>query len=195
MATVPIASGASSSSVNAAGARAGSSSAETKTRSSARGLPAFDMTIARLMAILATVMLPGGLIAIGLGWYGAAHTPFVFEQMPYLISGGLLGVGLLVAGGLLYVGSWLARLAELERDEGAKIRDMIRGVRQELELLPGLVGGAAPTAQRSFVATKTGTMFHVPDCSVVAGRNDLRDVSGDESGLTPCKICQPLAQG
>jgi hypothetical protein len=181
MATVPL------SSNEAAGA--------ATQRTASRGLPAFDWTIARVMALLATVMLPGGIVAILLGWYGAAHTPFVFEQMPYLISGGLLGVGLLTAGGLLYIGSWMARLAEVQREESEKVREMLRGIRQELEYLPGLLGdGAAPAAHRTFVATPTGTMFHVPDCSVVAGRDELRQVRGDEPGLTPCKLCQPLVQ-
>lgn len=172
----------------------GRSSAVTETTTGVKTAPrglAFDWTIARVMAILATLMLPGGVVTILLGWYGAAHTPFVFEQMPYLISGGLLGVGLLMAGGLLYVGSWLARLAEVQREEGEKTREMIRGIRQELEYLPGLVGGEAPAAQTSFVATRTGTMFHVPECSVVSGRSDLRNVTGDEPGLTACKICAP----
>lgn len=168
--------------------------APTTKKSTVRNLGAFDWTIARVMAILAALMLPGGLVAIGLGWYGAAHTPFVFEQLPYLISGGLLGVGLLTAGGLLYVGSWMARLAEVQREEGDKVRDLLRGVRHELEHLPGAVAGGTATVQRSFVATPTGTMFHVRECSVVANRDDLRQVSGDEPGLTPCKICQPLSR-
>lgn len=180
MATVPL------SSNQAAGV--------TTQKSTTRGLPAFDWTIARVMAVVATIMLPAGFVAIGLGWYGAAHTPFVFEQLPYLISGGLLGVGLLTAGGLLYVGSWMARLAEVQREEGDKTRDMLRGIRQELEYLPSMVAGAPGAAKpRSFVATPTGTMFHLPECSVVAGREELRPVGGDEPGLTPCKLCQPLA--
>lgn len=183
MATVPLSSD-----------QATAQSDSARRRTLVKGLPAFDWTIARVMAVLATLMLPAGLVAIGLGWYGAAHTPFVFEQIPYLISGGLLGVGLLTAGGLLYIGSWMARLAEVQREEGEKVRDQLRGIRQELEYLPGLVGGGSAAAHRMFVATPTGTMFHVADCSVVANRDDLRQVSGDEPGLTPCKICQPLAQ-
>ena len=158
-----------------------------------RALPVFDWTIARIMAVLATVMLPTGLVAIVLGWWGAAHTPFVFEQIPYLISGGLLGSGLMTAGGLLYLGSWLARLAEQQREEGDKLREALKGIRQEIEYLPGLVsGGETRTAERAFVATRTGTMFHVADCSVVKDRSDLRDVSADD-GLDPCKLCNPRA--
>jgi hypothetical protein len=168
-------------------------SARDQATTKQRSLPVFDWTIARLMAVLATIMLPTGLVAIILGWWGAAHTPFVFEQIPYLISGGLLGIGLMAAGGLLYLGSWLARLAEQQREEGAKFREALMGIRQEIEYLPGLVsGGESRTTEQTYVATRTGTMFHVAECTVVQGRSDLRDVSADD-GLDPCKICQPTA--
>lgn len=161
---------------------------------SQRSLPVFDWTIARIMSVLGTIMVPVGIVVVLLGWWGAAHTPFVFEQIPYLISGGLLGVGLLTAGGLLYLGSWYARLAEQQREEGEKLREAIKLVRQEIEYLPATLGGnGAAVAEQTFVATKTGTMFHLPDCSVVAGRTDLKNVSASD-GLTPCKICQPTAE-
>ena len=157
-------------------------------------LPVFDWTIARIMAVLGTLMVPTGIVVVLLGWWGAAHTPFVFEQIPYLISGGLLGIGLLMGGGLLYLGSWYARLAEQQREEGERLREAIKLVRQEIEYLPATMGsGAAATVERTFVATKTGTMFHMQECSVVAGRTDLRQVSASD-GLTPCKICQPTAE-
>ena len=157
-------------------------------------LPVFDWTIARVMAVLGTVMLPTGIVIVLLGWWGAAHTPFVFEQIPYLISGGLLGIGLLMSGGLLYLGSWYARLAEQQREEGEKLREAIKAVRQEIEYLPATLGSGPATMERTFVATKTGTMFHLANCSVVADRPDLHQVSADD-GLAPCKICQPTAEG
>ena len=154
-------------------------------------LPVFDWTIARIMAVLATVLLPAGVIALTLGWWGASHTPFVFEQIPYLISGGLLGVALVTGGGLLYMGSWLARLAEQQREEGEKLREVLLAIRQEVEYLPGTLGNGSRTATQTFVATRTGTMFHVPECTVVQGRDDLRKITSTD-GLTPCKICQPV---
>src|SRR5438067_6707141 len=62
------------------------------------------------LTIVGAVLLPLGLLVIGLGWYGAAHTPYSYEQTPYLISGGLLGVGIVLTGGFIYFGTWLARL-------------------------------------------------------------------------------------
>src|SRR4051812_14045927 len=67
----------------------------------------YDNVLLRLGAVL----LPLGLTLILLGWYGASHTTLQFEQTPYLISGGLLGLALVVAGGFIYFGYWIMRLA------------------------------------------------------------------------------------
>ena len=67
--------------------------------------------VEQVLAIVSAVLLPLGLAVMLLGWYGAAHTPYLFEQVPYLISGGILGLGLAVVGGLIYFGSWVARSA------------------------------------------------------------------------------------
>lgn len=50
-----------------------------------------------------------GLLLVVLGWLGASRTIYVFEQLPYLISGGILGGTLVVAGGFSYFGYWLVR--------------------------------------------------------------------------------------
>ena len=148
----------------------------------------------RVLTILATLMLPGGLAVILLGWYGASHTPFLFEQIPYMISGGLVGIGLMIAGGLLYVGSWLARLAEQERDDTAKVRELIAGLRVDLQ--QRLTDGSGPPSTNghaaAFVATPTGSMYHRPDCSIIAGRDDLRPADPDDPKATPCRICNPV---
>ncbi|HUE58775.1 MAG TPA: hypothetical protein VMO88_04265 [Acidimicrobiales bacterium] len=62
-----------------------------------------------VMLVLGGFLLPIGIIAIIVGWYGAAHTPKLYEQNDYLISGGLLGLGLVFIGGFLYFGYWMTR--------------------------------------------------------------------------------------
>ncbi len=42
-----------------------------------------------------------GFVCILLGWYGAANSPYLYEEIPYVISGGLLGVALVIGGGVL----------------------------------------------------------------------------------------------
>jgi hypothetical protein len=130
-----------------------------------------------------------------LGWYGASHTPYVFEQVPYLISGGVLGLALAVLGGLFYFAYWITRQIQETRRQADQTRDALGEIR---DLLAGGVIAASgqkahATGNGAFVATEKGTMFHRPDCVVVAGREDLRDVEPGAAGLEPCKICEPLA--
>lgn len=71
--------------------------------------------------VAGAVLMPLGLLAIGLGWYGVAHSHYVYDQNTYLISGGLLGLGLVFLGG--YFGAWLARMSAEQRDNSRAIAD------------------------------------------------------------------------
>ena len=51
-----------------------------------------------------------GLVLIGVGWWGASGTARVAEQIPLVISGGVLGLGLAVIGIGLYLRLSLARV-------------------------------------------------------------------------------------
>src|SRR4051812_34242667 len=48
------------------------------------------------------VLLGLGLLAIIAGWYGVSHTTREWRQTPYLMSGGVLGLGLIFIGGFAY---------------------------------------------------------------------------------------------
>ncbi len=78
-----------------------------------------------LLFAAGAVLLPGGLIVIGLGWYGVAHTPYQYQQMTYLISGGVLGLGLTFVGGFLYFGAWLARVAADQKAASKQLSDTL----------------------------------------------------------------------
>ncbi len=56
-----------------------------------------------------------GFVCILLGWYGAAHSPYLYQEVPYLISGGLLGVSLVIGGGILVHCAWCMRKVEEDR--------------------------------------------------------------------------------
>ena len=46
-----------------------------------------------------------------MGWWGASHTARQIEQIPYLISGGLIGLGLVMVGALLLSSAiWMTML-------------------------------------------------------------------------------------
>ena len=63
----------------------------------------------RWMLVPGSLSVVLGFIVMALGWYGASHTSREIEQIPYLISGGLVGLGLVVVGGLLLASTfWVA---------------------------------------------------------------------------------------
>ena len=70
-------------------------------------------------------LLPLGLVVIVLGWYGVANTPFGYDQQSYMISGGFGGLALTFVGGFLYFGSWLARIAEDNREASRRLADTL----------------------------------------------------------------------
>ena len=146
----------------------------------------------RWMLVVGGLLLPLGLLLVLLGWWGASHTVFVFEQVPYLLSGGVLGLALVVAGGFVYFAYWLTLLVRENRTGRAELVTVLARLERLLE--EGSVAAprrpGVPAGQ--LVATKTGTMIHRKDCVAVDGKSDLRPVTADTAGLTPCKLCDPL---
>jgi len=63
---------------------------------------------------VAVGLVVGGLVAVVVAWVLASNTILTFEQIPYLMSGGLIGVCLVAVGATL----WLS--ADL-RDEWRKL--------------------------------------------------------------------------
>ena len=164
-----------------------------------------------------------GVIAVIVGWVGTSRTVLVAGQIPYVVSGGLLGLGLIFLGGFLYFGHWMALLvregrerAAEDRNDLARLRDSLGEITRSLAAVvevmgsgagapveaayrPATGGATAPsgagTAARPgvLVATPSGTMMHRPECPAVAGKASLREVSVDD-GLRPCGICRPLEE-
>jgi hypothetical protein len=75
----------------------------------------------RWLLIVGGILAPVGIVVVVIGWYGAAHTAYEFEQLPYVISGGLLGLGLILIGCFLYFAYWLTQLVKEHREQSAAI--------------------------------------------------------------------------
>jgi len=98
------------------------------------------------MNVLGALVIGLGIVAVVLGWYGAAHSPYLYQEIPYLISGGLLGVALVVTGAAAFSGSWaLRQIQESRRDTQAVVAAIERLERLERsersERLAGAVTG------------------------------------------------------
>ncbi|HWE70092.1 MAG TPA: hypothetical protein VG205_07000 [Acidimicrobiales bacterium] len=170
--------------------------------------------IEHILLILGGLAMPAGLLVIIVGWYGAAHTFRLYAQLDYLISGGLLGLGLVVFGGFCYFGYWLTRMVQLlhtaQTQDQRSLETLERISAQLAQLAPPVASaaaaswaaptpsGATPATRPAFtpvlVATRHGNMAHLPTCPVVADNTDLRPADLEDPSLTPCQICQPFAR-
>lgn len=157
-------------------------------------------------------LVVAGLLCIFVGWVGTSRTVLVAGQIPYLVSGGLLGLGLVFIGGFLYFGHWVAVMARENRESAAADRRDLAALRESISDLAAAIrdtaasptpvetaalppGTALPAAglrahPSALVATSSGTMAHRADCAAVAGRPVRRVTPSD--GLKPCAICRPL---
>jgi hypothetical protein len=157
-----------------------------RTRASSGGLD-------RWLLIGGGILMPLGVVFILLGWAGASRTPLPFEQNDYLISGGLLGLSLVIAGGFTYFAYWQTVRIRESRAQAAELVGAIRALEALLGGGTVAAAGTAPTTKtQTFVATASGSIFHRPDCAAVAGRDDLTKVDAAKTKLRPCRICTPL---
>ena len=74
-----------------------------------------DRNVRKILQILGMLAIAFGFVCIVLGWYGASHSPYLFQEVPYLISGGLLGIALIFGGGILIQSAWSLRKIEEDR--------------------------------------------------------------------------------
>lgn len=159
------------------------------------------LSVERRIALGGGMLAAAGAVLVLLGWYGASHTSRVYLQIPYLISGGLLGVVLAVAGGSAYLASWMTRLVQDQQARSDDAASAAREMTATLERIEALLAAsslaaapASPAAQAAstaaLVATPSGKLAHQPSCPTVAGRDDLRSVTADD-GLAPCRMCNP----
>jgi len=129
-----------------------------------------------------------GFLLIVLGWNGAASLDHVQGQVPYLISGGLAGLG------LVGLGMMLAVVQELRRTNAR--------LTQRIDILADLVAAERTTAPGPSSVPVDGTAvvagrstFHRPDCELATTQPQLQTMSREdasERGLTPCRVCRPV---
>jgi hypothetical protein len=133
--------------------------------------------------ILGLVFLLAGFLAIGLGWNGMAKVACADCQLPYLLSGGATGLGLILLGGTLL-------LAAQIRDERLKLGETLKAVGTAVS--KAVTSGGATAPGELVVAGKS--TYHRTGCRLVEGKTDVDFVSVEVArlnGLSPCRVCSP----
>ena len=125
-----------------------------------------------------------GFLAIGLGYNGAAGNIILAAQLPYLVSGGLIGVSLVILGAALLI-------IQASREDRQRIEALlVQLVETNASAAPTTV---VPSNADGLFAAGTAS-YHRPDCRLVAGRDDINYLTAEESAardLKACRVCQP----
>jgi hypothetical protein len=94
----------------------------------------------RWLATAGGAFVVAGLTLVVIGWVGTSRTVLVAGQIPYVVSGGLLGLGLVFLGGFLYFGYWLA----LSRTDIARLETQLDNANQTLTAIADLLRASQP---------------------------------------------------
>jgi hypothetical protein len=149
---------------------------------------------ARMSNYLAFSVIGLGFLALYLGWNGAANKNCVDCQIPYLISGGMTGLGLIATGiAVLVVQNGRRNRVEIEQKLDV-IAEALEGGRSSGN--PGRTATASATrTSRSGGEVVAGvTSYHRPSCRLVEGRGEAEQMSvadAKAAGLTACRVCSP----
>ena len=133
--------------------------------------------------ILGIILVVGGCVALGFGWSGAARKACVDCQIPYIISGGAVGLGLIVLGSVLFI------VAQMRVAQDA-FRDQVRQINQAVIRMAGLSAGG----DNGHAVVAGQSTYHRPDCRLVQGKSGLERMAPETAalqGLTPCRVCNP----
>jgi hypothetical protein len=128
-----------------------------------------------------------GLLFILLGYNGAAGNLDVRAQLPYIVSGGLVGVSLVIFGAALMV-------TQSAREDRRRIEGLLQ---QLVDAQPSGGYDSVPSDADGLFAAGTAS-FHKPGCRLVDGREEIAYVTASEAAsrdLKPCRVCQPEVAG
>ena len=151
------------------------------------------------------LVIAAGLLAIGIGWNGMAGgggevngVPNLNAQLPWLISGGVLGLALVVFGAaMLIVHNARTDRARLEAKLDELVAAVSRGSQAVVPYPSGAPAPATSAAATAGVYLAGGTSYHRPDCRLVQGRDDVTFVSAGDAELRtlkPCRVCKPAEE-
>ncbi|MDT7550098.1 MAG: hypothetical protein QOE84_2492 [Actinomycetota bacterium] len=139
----------------------------------------------KLGSKLALTFIALGLLAIALGYNGAAGNIAVAAQLPYIVSGGAAGVSLVVIGAALMI-------TQAAREDRQRLEGLLMQL-VDAQQAGGTGIGQVPSDVDGLFAAGTAS-YHVPGCRLVDGREEVSYLTAAEAtarDLKPCRVCQP----
>ncbi|MGH2774686.1 MAG: hypothetical protein ACRDJT_04535 [Actinomycetota bacterium] len=145
---------------------------------------------ARSGKILGLLFIALGFAFIGKAWDGAASINFVQGQIPYLLSGGFMGLALVVTGCTLI---FLTTLRSERRALHEKFDEIATLLGRNLNRMSASANGAATGLGAEQVVAGV-TVYHRPGCKILEGKDDAATITVQQAaaeGLSPCRSCEP----
>lgn len=156
--------------------------------------------------VLGYVLAGLGFLLLLVAYLGVSREVLVAKQIPYLVSGGLLGIGCVT------LGSRLMLIEDLRRDSGRldRLEQAITELRSVLLSSPDAPVEVTSRASRNGSSRSTedlsddllvlegGETFHRFGCRMLANKTRVSPVTptaARDEGLKACRLCQPLTVG
>jgi hypothetical protein len=143
----------------------------------------------RLGRILGLLFVTAGFVVIGVAWNGAASINLrIDSQFPYLLSGGFLGLGLIVTGATLLFLSTVRAERQILTE---KFDEMLTLLGRNLNRLQFSSNGSGSTNGQVVAGAN---VYHRAECRILQGKAGLTSVTVEQAsaeGLKPCRVCNP----
>ena len=137
------------------------------------------------------MFITAGFAVMGKAWDGAAGINFAQGQIPYLLSGGFMGLGLVITGATLLFLSTIRAERQLLTD---KFDQMATLLGRNLSRMQFSSNGSASSSANGSQVIAGETVYHRVECKILEGKDGLTTVSleqADAEGLAPCRVCEP----
>ncbi len=138
--------------------------------------------------ILGLFFVTAGFVVIGKAWDGAASINFTTGQFPYLLSGGFMGLGLIVTGCTLLL---LATVRSEREVMSQKLDEVTKLLGRSLTRMQASSNGLAGSGEQVIAGETT---YHRPDCKILQGKAGLATLTIEQAaaeGLSACRVCDP----
>ena len=146
----------------------------------------------RYVRMFGMAVCAAGFASIALGWNGAARLTVVDQQFPFLMSGGVLGVALVLFG----VGVLLVSQIRTERQKLSRLLERLAGTLGRPSVDSMSVAAEGNGSGNGLVMAGPST-YHRFDCALINGRPGLDRVTVEAArarGLSECRVCRPLSR-
>jgi hypothetical protein len=143
---------------------------------------------ARSGRFLGLLFVALGFAFIAKAWDGAASINFVQGQVPYLLSGGFMGLALVITGCTLI---FLTTLRSERRALHEKFDEVATLLGRNLSRMSASPGGSPAGAEQVVAGA---TVYHRAGCRILEGKEEAVTITVQQAaaeGLSPCRSCEP----